>query len=153
MDTQRPHDILPTHELPKGRDRLRYVKLADDQHADLEGMTPEERHAWVKYNIPTKERLAIHLESLGHDYLAKRAREGLYSDFESKHETPKVLLMRDLKRNNLYKLAALVRQGEYDDTKAESDAWAKEQTGEVKQILDDIEKAVKEDEQRSDATE
>lgn len=79
----------------------------------------------------------MHLESLGHDDLAAKARKGAYSDFETDSATPQHDLLEDMRgRNGEARVHELVVDGYYDDTRAESDAWAKKQTGEMKQIID-----------------
>lgn len=154
MDTRRPHSILPEHEIPtrSEQERARWIPLTDDEARELQGMTEDQRHAWIKANVPTKDRLARHLHAIGLPVLAARARSGEFSDFESEHATPQIMLVGELRAAHvkasrrkgehsdkalaIRDLEKLVIAGEYDDTKAESDAWAAKQTGEIKRIID-----------------
>lgn len=138
MDTQRPHTIVPESELTKDpKVRERFMPLTAAEAELLSGMTPEQRHEWIKQKLPTKERLARHLAAEGLPDLAYNARQGRYDDFdEGGAELPQVELLRDLKRRGRYDLSWIVTSGEYDATKAESDAWARRQTGEAGAMLD-----------------
>lgn len=139
MDTQRPHTIIPEREIPKDdkRARERFMPITQAEMELLVPMTPDERHAWIKERLPTKERLARHLAAEGLPALAYRARQGLYDDFdEGGHPTPQLKLLQDLKKAGRFDLKWIATTGEYDATKAESDAWAARQTGEVAMILD-----------------
>ena len=121
MDTQRPHSIIPEREIPKNdaKARARFMPLTPDEAQTLSTMTTEERHEWLKAELPTKERLARHMESEGLLDLAYNARQGRYDDFdEGGHETPQIELMRDLKRKGRSDLSWIVTSGEYDGTKA-----------------------------------
>lgn len=141
MDTQLPHRIIPEREIPKNdeRARARYMPLTEDEAKMLAMMTADERHDWLKEKLPTKERLARHLESEGLKDLAYNARQGRYDDFdEGGEELPQFALMRDLKRKGRSDLTWIVTSGEYDATKAESDAWAKRQTGESGRLCDEL---------------
>ena len=140
IDPTGQHEIVPGRELnlDDPRTRARYLKLTDEEIETLRNLEPKERHEWLKKRLPTKERLARHLEWRGCAALAYRARLGLYSDFESSHPLPKVLLVEDLKRHALHDIVKLVMAGEYDDTRQESDEWAKKQDGDVGQLLDDL---------------
>lgn len=148
MDTRNPHSIIPADELftkkPKSkkdveenrRTRERFMPLTDDEATMLAGMTPEQRHDWLKTKLPTKERLARHLASEGLHDLAYNARQGHYDDFdEGGEDLPQLALLRDLKARGRYDLSWIVTSGEYDATKAESGAWASRQTGEIARIL------------------
>ena len=81
--------------------------------------------------LPTKERLAQKLHSLGLLDLEKRCRDGEFSDFESKHACPKIELVGALKGHYgdppysepAFRLAQEVMEGKWDDTKEEADAW------------------------------
>lgn len=75
---------------------------------------------------PTRLRLAQAIESLNDpnlEPLVTRARLGWYSDFSSPLATPKVRLAKELKNAGHAALASAVIDGEFDDTKEESDAW------------------------------
>lgn len=81
--------------------------------------------------IPTKEKLAQQLHSLGLLELEKRCRAGEFSDFESDYPLPKLHLVDQLKKiydnppypEPVYRLAQAVMAGEWDDTKEEAEAW------------------------------
>ena len=139
MDTQRPHYIIPDAEIPKDdkRARERFMPLTDEETMLLAPMTPDERHAWIKAKLPTKERLARHLASEGLNDLAYNARLGRYDDFdEGGVELPQIELLRDLKRKGRHDLTWIVTSDEYGATKAESDCWAARQTGEIRELID-----------------
>ncbi len=91
--------------------------------------------------MQTKERLAQRLASLGAVGLAKVARGGLYSDFESPVAAPKLLLVHDLLGLELKEMAREVMDGKWGDTREEAEAWAAEQTGEVREMLDRLGKS------------
>ena len=85
---------------------------------------------------PTKERLAERLHAIGLFELEKEARAGAFSDFESESATPKVDLVMRLNgwaqraqypamAKVICDLATEVKDGKWDDTKEESDAWFK----------------------------
>lgn len=131
--------ILPDAEIPKTqRARARFMPLTDQEYEILRPMTAAQRHRWLKENIPTKERLARQLGSVGAHALAYNARQGRYSDFDGESATPKLDLLRDLKRSGHHDVAKLVMAGEYDDNKTESDRWAHEQVGEIGRVLDKL---------------
>lgn len=133
------HHIIPEAEITKDAPtRAKYLRLTEDEAKQLAPMTPEQRHEWLKQRLPTKERLARHLEWRGAKHLAENARKGWYSDFNSFHPTPKLLLLQHLKKHALFDVAKHVLAGEYDDTKEESDAWAASQVGEVAKIIEEM---------------
>jgi len=81
----------------------------------------------------TKLRLTNRLRPISED-LARRAESGEFSDFESEHATPKIVLVDLLKRlerhttslsvrHDAHMLAQEVIEGLWDDTKEEADAW------------------------------
>lgn len=77
--------------------------------------------------IPTKERLA---RVLAHDgcpaEMVARARAGWYDDFDAPDDAPdlpQIALIRDLTALGRRRLAARAAAGEFESTKAESDAW------------------------------
>jgi hypothetical protein len=81
----------------------------------------------------TKLRLAIRLQEISHE-LAERAEAGEFSDYESEHATPKIVLVgclnaiyktaTNLKRGKMaYDLAREVMEGKWDETKEESEEW------------------------------
>lgn len=139
MNVDHPHNIIPGPEVgTKKRDRERFMPLTDEEYRLLAPMTPDERHKWLKENVPTKERLARHLGAAGLHDMAYNARRGLYSDFESPHPTPKLFLLKHLSDKARFDLAEYVKAGEYDDTPAEGDRWAREETGELAMMLDKL---------------
>lgn len=81
MDTQRPHEILPSEQIPPpgSAQRARWLALTDDQAVELAGMTESERHAWLRANLPPEERLARHLHAIGLPNLSCRARAGQFT--------------------------------------------------------------------------
>jgi hypothetical protein len=81
----------------------------------------------------TKLRLALRLQAVSED-LAKRAENGEFSDFESQYATPKINLYKELMRikstsgnlkrvHDAYVLAQEVKNGLWDETKEEAEAW------------------------------
>lgn len=149
--------VQGTHEIRRIKpeteeESARWVPLTDEQAAQLQALSAEERAKWIRANIPTKDRLSRHLMWIGLPVLAARARSGEFSDFESEHALPKNVLVRELtaarekairrkgehceKEFSIRDLIKCVVAGEYDDNKAESDAWAAKQTGEVREIID-----------------
>jgi hypothetical protein len=81
----------------------------------------------------TKLRLAVRLQEISTE-LATRAESGEFSDFESEHALPKIMLVSELnkiyknttnlKRGQLaYNLASEVMEGKWDETKEEAEAW------------------------------
>jgi hypothetical protein len=81
----------------------------------------------------TKLKLATALTPIA-ESLAKRAEAGEFSDFESPHPTPKIVLVGELgkmfrnasnpKRAKLaHELALDIINGKYDETKEEAEAW------------------------------
>ena len=132
-------EIVPERELTKDKKtRERFMPLTEEELTILQPMSPEERHRWLKENVPTKERLARHLGAAGLPDMAYNARQGLYSDFESPYPLPKVELVRQLKAKARYDLVPFITGGEYDDTKPESDRWAREQVGEIGALCDEL---------------
>ena len=55
--------------------------------------------------------------------MAKKAKEGYYSDYDSPLTTPCIQLVKDLDALGLTELSAKARDGEFDATEEESDAW------------------------------
>ena len=137
MDTHGPHSIIPEREL-SGLEAKRFMPLTSEEAEKLSGMDAKSRETWLKDRLPTKERLAMHLESLGHDDLAANARRGDYSDFESEVTAmPQHLLLEHMTgRKGEDEVRAAVLDGWYDDTPKESEVWASKQTGEMKRIID-----------------
>jgi hypothetical protein len=133
------HHIIPAAEITRDAPtRARYLRLTEDEARQLAPMTPEQRREWLKQRLPTHERLARHLEWRGAKHLADNARKGWYSEFNSFHPTPKLLLLTHLKKAALFDVAKHVLAGEYDDSKQEADAWAASQVGEVAKIIEEM---------------
>jgi hypothetical protein len=83
--------------------------------------------------LPTTERLARALEAAKDsrlDMLIARARQGYY-DYRSPIATPCVQLVTDLRAAGHPELAERAKGGEWDATKAESDAWAQSPEGQA----------------------
>ena len=55
--------------------------------------------------------------------MTKKAKEGYYSDYDSPLATPCIQLVKDLDSLGLTELADRAKEGEFDATKEESDAW------------------------------
>ena len=55
--------------------------------------------------------------------MAKKAKEGYYSDYDSPLATPCIQLVKDLEALGLTELSARARDGEFDATEEESNAW------------------------------
>lgn len=89
-----------------------------------EDLTSEER--W-----PTMHRLARDLEAAGAPpEMVAKASAGYYDDFHPNgSEINMTDLYRDLHNAGLNDLAEMVKQGEWDATKEESDAWAESPEG------------------------
>lgn len=134
------------------RARARWLALTAEEAEAIDSMTPDERRAWLRERLPTKERLERHLRWLGLPVLAARARDGEFADFDGPHALPKNVLIQELraahrkaarkkgehsdKALRVEELLKLVVTGEYDDTPEEGNAWAAKQTGEVRELLD-----------------
>lgn len=73
--------------------------------------------------MTTKERLAQVLHAAGLLTLEVRARAGHYDDLESPSATPIMNLARDLELCGHPELANRARNGEFDSTKEEAEAW------------------------------
>jgi hypothetical protein len=74
--------------------------------------------------VSTKERLAKVLEeNRCPPDMVNAARAGYYDDFESPLAMPCVQLVLDLQTLKKFALAKRAREGEFDGTKEEADAW------------------------------
>ena len=74
----------------------------------------------------TSERLATELAAAGFTELAARARADEFHDFCSPHEMPEHVLVAQLRLIGLPAAEALAQRvivGEFDASRAESDAW------------------------------
>ena len=76
--------------------------------------------------IPTTEKLALALtQANAPQWMIDNARAGYYDDYKTTIATPIVQLYHDCLAAGLGDLAMKVRDGEFDSTPEESDAWAK----------------------------
>ena len=75
--------------------------------------------------MTTKDNLALALEEAGLSWMARKAREGYYDDFESPLATPIIQLVLDLRaRGKRYEaLAERAMGGEFDGSLEESTVW------------------------------
>lgn len=74
---------------------------------------------------PSSERLAAALEEEGAPAeMIDRARADYYHDYKSPLAMPETQLLTDARAAGLERIAQGVIAGEWDATKAESDAWA-----------------------------
>lgn len=81
---------------------------------------------------PSSERLAVALEAAGAPAeMVQAAREDYYHDFKSPLPMPEMQLLQDARRLGLTSIAEGVLDGEWDATKAESDAWAASPDGQA----------------------
>jgi hypothetical protein len=89
--------------------------------------------------LPTTEKLARAIEAAAEAHpdkpqmrmMAGRARNGYYDDFKSLLATPCIQLVRDLDALGCAELSARAKNGEFDATKEESDAWAASPAGQA----------------------
>lgn len=89
----------------------------------------------------TKERLADDLLAANAPAdMVIRAAGGYYDDYESDIAMPCVQLVKDCQRHGLYRIARLAREGHYEATREESEAWARrmQHDPEMKKLLDDL---------------
>lgn len=139
MDMRSPHDILSADEVPPGK-RGQFLPLTAAEALDTGGMTPDQRAAWLRDNISTRERLARLLEVEGVPrWVIYNARRGRYDDFhENGAVLPQVELDKHLRKCGRFDLCKLVRAGAFDATADEAEAWARRQTGEVAASLEKL---------------
>lgn len=72
----------------------------------------------------SKQKLAAALrEAKAPDGMIQAAEDGYYSDYDSPLDTPCIQLVHDLIANGMIALADRAKEGEFDGTKEESDAW------------------------------
>lgn len=71
----------------------------------------------------TKQRLAEVLHARGLFEMEGAALAGRYDDYESEHDTPCLDLVRDLEAAGAGDLADRARNGEWDGTREEAEAW------------------------------
>ena len=82
--------------------------------------------------IPTTEKLAsILAENGAPEGMIKKAREGYYDDFKSDLVTPCVQLVNDLTKLGFIGLATRAKNGEFDSSKEESEAWQQSPEGQA----------------------
>lgn len=85
-------------------------------------------------NASTKVRLTIELmKSEAPMWMIEKARQGYYDDYESQLATPITQLVIDATTNGLPLIAKMAKNGEFDGTKEESQAWMNK---EGKSLLD-----------------
>ena len=72
---------------------------------------------------PTKQKLANVLDGAKLPDLAAEARAGRFDDFESESLTPIVDLVKSLESAGRQDLADRARNGEWDGTREEAEAW------------------------------
>jgi hypothetical protein len=81
---------------------------------------------------PSSERLAQALEADGAPAeMVERARADYYHDYKSPLAMPEHQLLTDARAAGLERIAQGVIAGEWDATKAESDAWAASPEGQA----------------------
>ena len=74
--------------------------------------------------MSTKQRLAQEMSKAGCPLdMVERAERGYYDDFESPLTSPIVQLVTDLVRVHQMELANRARDGEFDGTAEEAEAW------------------------------
>lgn len=79
----------------------------------------------------TKERLAADLRKAGLLNMSLLAAQGYYDDWESALAFPIVQLVTDLEAAGRPDLAQRARNGEWDCTREEADAWAASPDGQA----------------------
>lgn len=90
-------------------------------------------------SVPTRMRLAAELRKVAaqagpenaakYEAFAKRAETGEFDDYADTYVCPITQLNNELMAAGFTKFAARVRDGEFDATKEESDAWAMSPSG------------------------
>lgn len=86
--------------------------------------------------MKTKEKLAEDLRKANApDDMVQRALQGYYDDYESPLATPIHRLVNDAIEWGLMDIANKARNGDYDGTKEESEAWLNSNP-EMKDIID-----------------
>jgi hypothetical protein len=80
----------------------------------------------------TTERLAAAMQ-VAHcpPAMVQRARDGWYDDFRSPLVAPCIELVADLERIGQRKLAQRARNGEFDATRDEAEAWRRSEEGQA----------------------
>lgn len=79
---------------------------------------------------PTKVRLGRELRAIGLTDLATEAERGVFDDYESSMAFPLINLVHRLGEAGTPEAAALaerVKDGDFDGTKDEADAWARQE--------------------------
>ena len=92
--------------------------------------------------IPTTEKLARALEELidpALEPLIKRAREGYYDDYLTPLATPLVQLAQDVTVCGHPEFVEQIKEGMFDATREESDAWIKSEEGQfaLRSLIED----------------
>lgn len=79
---------------------------------------------------PTTERLAAALEEeRAPKWMVDAARVGRYDDYKSELAFPIMQLVRDSRFYNLTRIVRRAKDGEFDGTRQEADAWAASEEG------------------------
>lgn len=84
--------------------------------------------------IATRDKLAAELRKIGLEEMAVEAEAGRYDDWLSQSATPITDLVNALRRvgtKEALDLAMRARDGAFDGTMEESDAWAKSEEGQA----------------------
>jgi hypothetical protein len=76
-----------------------------------------------RLELKTSERLAQVLHAEGLFEMERKARAGYYDDYHSELATPIIQLVMDLTAAGRNDLADRARNGEFDGTKEEAEAW------------------------------
>jgi len=139
MNTEGSHEIVPEREIPNDQKHL-FIPLTDEETAVVAPMSAEDRQAWLVKNIPTKERLYRYLKDQGLPrFMWENARKGVYDDFDDNGvDMPQTLLIKHLSAYARFDIIKLVKDGVFDGTLAEGEAWAARQPAEVKDILNKL---------------
>lgn len=90
---------------------------------------------WGPATKATAERQAAAIREVAtehrHQKLADRAAAGEFTDYADTHACPITELHRLCRQYGLHSLAERVADGEFDADKAESDEWARSQSGQA----------------------
>lgn len=81
-------------------------------------------------NIPTTEKLAKALEEAGAPLeMIEKAHRGFYDDYKSPIGNPIMQLVIDSRAHRLHDIEQRAKDGEFDGTKEEADAWSGSEEG------------------------
>lgn len=91
--------------------------------------------------MKTKEKLAEALKMASAPlWMIEKALAGVYDDFESELPAPIAQLVNDAEREKLTGIATQAREGAFDGTREEAEAWAR---GPGAPVLSEIAKGLK----------